>query len=87
MYQVLIKRKWTRRLTRCPLLVRNLFWELIRDLQQRGPVQHHWPNYSRLNGRRYHCHLKYRYVACWTYDKINKSIEVTYVGRRENAPY
>jgi hypothetical protein len=42
-----------------------------------------------LSGRTplYHCHLSYRYVACWTWRKKEIVIEVYYVGSRENAPY
>lgn len=35
----------------------------------------------------HHCHLNYRYVACWTCRRNEIVIEVYYVGSREKAPY
>ena len=35
----------------------------------------------------FHCHLNYRYVACWTHRQGEIEIEVYYVGSREKAPY
>jgi hypothetical protein len=32
-------------------------------------------------------HLSYHYVACWRHEKGTMTIEVNYVGSRENAPY
>jgi len=61
---------------------------LTQDLQLNGAVLPDWPNYSKLGGNRYHCHLSYKWVACWTIeDKKIKLIEIYYVGSRENAPY
>lgn len=61
---------------------------LLRDLSARGPVLHNWPNYSKLGGARYHCHLSYKWVACWELkDKELRLIEIYYTGSRENAPY
>lgn len=45
---------------------------LIEDLQNKGPTQADWPNYSKLIGKRNidcrHCHLiksNPTYVCCW----------------------
>ena len=46
-----------------------------------------WKNYSKLGKNKYHCHLNYRHVACWTAEKETITIEVYYVGSREKAPY
>ena len=46
-----------------------------------------WANYSKIGKDKYHCHLSYSYVACWNYEKSGITIEVYYVGSRENAPY
>ncbi len=35
----------------------------------------------------YHCHLTYRYGACWSCEKDEIEIEVYYAGSREKAPY
>jgi hypothetical protein len=67
----------------------ELLQTLLRDLRRLGPFQKEWPNYSKLGGNRYHCHLSYSWVACWTLeedDDVNL-IEIYYVGSRENAPY
>ncbi len=46
-----------------------------------------WPNYSPLGEDNYHCHLKYRWVACWKWFKDTIEIEVYYVGSRSKTPY
>ena len=66
------------------------------DLEEDGPTQAVWPNYSKLKGLgknvdKRHCHLlkgKPTYVACWeVIDKKKKILEVYYVGTHEKAPY
>lgn len=86
-YQVSIRRKAARGLEKLPKNVQKLLFLLIADLQAAGPVQRCWQNFSSLGGDRYHCHLAYRYVACWTCRKGDIVIEVYYVGSREKAPY
>ncbi len=66
----------------------DIFQALLRDLQLSGPVQPNWPNYSKLGKNRYHCHLNYKWVVCWTIeDNELRLIDIYYVGSRENAPY
>ena len=86
-YEVLIKRKIERGLRKLPSDVQQLFFLLVADLQADGPIQKTWRNFSPLGGDRYHCHLNYRYVACWTCRRNQIAIEVYYVGSREKAPY
>jgi len=86
-YTVRIKRKIERRLEKLPQRVQDLFYQLVEDLREKGPVQPHWPNYSRLGKNEYHCHLTYRYVACWRHEEESIIVEVYYVGSREKAPY
>jgi len=85
--EVRIKRKVERGLRRLPSDVQKLLYLLIADLQADGPIQKSWRNVSPLGQDRYHCHLNYRYVACWTCQKDEIVIEVYYVGSREKAPY
>lgn len=67
---------------------KEIFAALLRDLVARGPVLPDWPNYSKLGGKLYHCHLNYKWVACWELkDKELRLIEIYYAGSRENAPY
>jgi hypothetical protein len=64
------------------------FRKLVRDLEQKGPVQPEWPNYSILKGTNtHHCHLSHSWVACWVETLQGIEIEVTYAGSRESAPY
>lgn len=86
-YRVLVKRKVERALLTLPEDVQKLFFLLAADLAATGPVQKSWRNFSPLGAGRYHCHLNYRYVACWTCRKKEIDIEVYYVGTREKAPY
>ena len=87
MYTVKIKRKIEQNLNKLPQKVQDLFSELVDDLREKGPIQACWPSFSSLSKNEYHCHLKYRYVACWRNEKNTITIEVYYVGSRENAPY
>lgn len=67
------------------------FAALLGELLEMGPYRSNWPNYGKLTGEIYHCHLQKgrpTYVACWRIlDKKNKLIEVFYAGTHENAPY
>ena len=86
-YEVKIKRKALRGLKKLPINVRKLLFLLIEDLKADGPIQKSWNNFSPLGKNKYHCHLNYRYVACWAYRQGEIEIEVYYVGSREKAPY
>ena len=71
-----------------PVNVQTLFRALVIDLETTGPVQHEWPNYSKLTHGCFHCHLNYSFVSVWeVVDKEVRILEVTYVGSREDAPY
>jgi len=87
LYTVLVKRKVARGLEKLPTGVQQSFTLLARDLASSGPVQGGWPNFSPIGKGRYHCHLNYRYVACWKCQGSTIEIEVYYVGSREKAPY
>jgi len=86
-YEVRVKKKVARGLKKLPADIQKLFFLLIADIQADGPIQKSWQNFSPLEMGRYHCHLNYRYVACWTCKKNEIMIEVYYVGSREKAPY
>jgi len=87
MWKVQIRRKVDKNALRLPKNVQALFVDLLKDLKYSGPEQPNWPNYSKLGRDEYHCHLNYRYVACWKNENGNLTIEVYYVGSRESAPY
>jgi len=67
------------------------FAVLLKELKNQGPYRANWPNYTKMTGDDYHCHLKKSrrptYVVCWQVYKIKKLIEVYYAGTHENAPY
>ena len=86
-YQVSIKKKVNKGLKKLPKNVQQLLFLLIEDLISDGPVQKEWNNFSPLGKGKYHCHLTYHHVACWTCDKEEIKIEVYYAGSREKAPY
>jgi mRNA-degrading endonuclease RelE of RelBE toxin-antitoxin system len=86
-YEIKIKKKALSGLEKLSENVRKLLFLLIEDLKAEGPIQKGWHNFSPLGKNKYHCHLNYRYVACWTYQKGEIVIEVYYVGTREKAPY
>jgi mRNA-degrading endonuclease RelE of RelBE toxin-antitoxin system len=89
MWEVKSNRKLDRKISKLPENVRLLQQALVQDLKTKGfnPGKK-WQNFSPLGKDRYHCHLNYRYVACW--EVLNHQIrlmEVYYVGSREKAPY
>lgn len=86
-YEIKIKRKALGGLKKIPVNVRKLLFLLIEDIKADGPIQKSWNNFSPFGNDKYHCHLNYRYVACWTYRQGEIEIEVYYVGSREKAPY
>ncbi|OGV68002.1 MAG: hypothetical protein A2283_10705 [Lentisphaerae bacterium RIFOXYA12_FULL_48_11] len=86
-YEVRIKKKAEKNLNRLSLEVRQLFFLLVEDMKESGPIQRDWKNFSKLGENEYHCHLNYSHVACWTWEKNTIEIEVYYVGSREKAPY
>ena len=87
-YRIFLKKKMLRTLQQLPEQVQRRFEILYKVLELSGPTgPHYWQNYSKLGEKEYHCHLTYRFVACWRYEKKTITIEVYYVGSRENAPY
>jgi hypothetical protein len=60
---------------------------LLDDLKELGHIQKHWANFSKIGKNKYHCHVMYKWAACWELYKNNISIEVYYAGSGENAPY
>ena len=89
MWKVVIKKKALKNLQKLPISVVELLKALSKDLKTRGPYPgEKWSNYSKLWEKKHHCHLNYRYVACWEFiDEEIRLMEVYYVGSRENAPY
>ena len=87
MYRVREKKKVQKQLIRLPKSVQSLYRALLVDLRTSGAEQPGWSNYSKLGNGRYHCHLNYHYVACWTFEQETITVEVYYVGSREGAPY
>ena len=83
-----------------PRNARKVLVKLVDDIREKGPEQPAYHNYSKLGEFTYHCHLAYKWVACWRCDPkktdIDKAgadtkrkivVEVEYVGSREKAPY
>ena len=90
LWTVTLSRKADKSLDRLPKLVANALAILMADIEAGGPVRGDWPNYSRLEARRHHCHLKKghpTYVAVWIETEIGVHVEVTYAGTHEKAPY
>ncbi|MDD5569391.1 MAG: hypothetical protein PHG23_03190 [Candidatus Pacebacteria bacterium] len=86
-YQVLVKKNIEKGMRSVPPSVRDAFAVLRDDLEEKGPYQADWPNYSPLGNNKYHCHLSYRYVACWEWKQGIIIVEVIYAGSREGASY
>ena len=87
-YKIVLKNKVLKALRKLPENIRNRFEVLYTVLERGGPsAPYYWQNYSKLGENEYHCHLTYHYVACWRHEKETITIEVYYVGSREDALY
>ena len=87
MYNVIIKKGILKSIQKMPKNTQFIFDSLVNDLIEKGPIRSEWPNFSKLGKNKYHCHLSYKWVACWHNEKDSIIIEVYYAGSRENAPY
>ncbi len=83
----MLSKKVQKSLRKLPTRIRDRFTVLAIQLSESGPVASNWFNYDKLGSDQYHCHLAYHWVACWSYEKGTITIEVYYVGSREDAPY
>jgi hypothetical protein len=74
-----------------PVAAREILFSLLLEIERCGPVRGNWPNYGKLGKNRHHCHLKRgrpTYVAVWEVtNRAEKTVELTYVGSHEKAPY
>jgi mRNA-degrading endonuclease RelE of RelBE toxin-antitoxin system len=87
-WSVSFTKKAVKGVAKMPKREQDVLNVLVRDLRLRGPVLPDWSNYSKLGPKEYHCHLSYKWVACWRVeDQKVKLIEIYYAGSREDAPY
>lgn len=86
-YTVTILKRTLKNIKKAPDRIQRKFEILVEDLESSGPEQLYWPNYSMLGKGTYHCHVDYRWIACWRHEKDSIIIEVNYAGSRENSPY
>jgi len=76
-----------------PADIRSALYLLKHDLEQKGPVQAGWRNYSLIVNAKevHHCHLnnnRPRYVVVWKTLNMEKQIlEIRYVGPHGNVDY
>jgi mRNA-degrading endonuclease RelE of RelBE toxin-antitoxin system len=87
-WKVGFTRKAEKQVSKLPQKQRDFLELLVIDIQANGPVRTDWQNYSKLGPGEHHCHLSFRYVACWrVIDDRVQIVEVYYAGTREGAPY
>ena len=87
---VALANKADKQAEKLPAIIRITLQTLMDEIAILGPVRGNWPNYSKLDGNRHHCHLKKgkpTYVAVWTTEKKTVTVEIVYVGTHEKAPY
>ena len=91
MWKISLTKKAQKQLEKLPEEVQQIFGLLFREMEVAGPYRQNWKNYGKLQGEKYHCHVKSgkpTYVVCWEItDKKSKQVEVYYVGTHEKAPY
>jgi len=80
--------KAKKQIIKMPQREQSVLMRLVADLEIEGPILPQWKNYSKLGKNTHHCHLSYKWVACWQVDDSEvKLIEIYYTGSREDAPY
>jgi mRNA-degrading endonuclease RelE of RelBE toxin-antitoxin system len=57
-WTVLFIGKSRKQTDKLPRRVRELLFQLVREIEAGGPVRGDWPNYSKLTKNLHHCHLK-----------------------------
>lgn len=87
MHEVLFTKRVLKQIKELPDFIQKKLAVLVDDLREKGPVRTEWPNYSKLEKNKHHCHLARKWVVCWQCEKKSIIIEVYYAGSRENAPY
>ncbi len=87
MYKILMNKKALKGMQKMPLKINEKMNVLLKDLRDKGPIRKEWSNFSDLGNNLYHCHLTYKWIACWKHEKNSIVIEVYYAGSREDAPY
>lgn len=87
LFKVVVLKSTRKSIEKMPKQERKKLALLLFDLEEYGAIRKEWPNFSSLGGNKYHCHLSYKWVACWTWEKDSIVIEVYYAGSREKAPY
>lgn len=86
-YKVGMSRSSQKSAKKLPMKEKLVLAHLLMDIEENGPVQPKYQNFSKLGKDKYHCHLSYHYVACWYNENGTVEVEVYYVGSRESAPY
>jgi mRNA-degrading endonuclease RelE of RelBE toxin-antitoxin system len=86
-WNVVFTRRAAKQAKALPDQIKRRLQALILEIEKAGPVRGNWSNYSKLEDGSHHCHLTYRYVACWRETIKGIQIEVYHVSTREKAPY
>ena len=89
-WTVKLTNKAAKQYAKLPKPIRDSIDTLMVEIRITGPVRGNWPNYGKLTGNQHHCHLKKgkpTYVAVWSEEKETITVEVTYAGTHEKAPY
>jgi len=87
MYEVFLTKRVLKQVNELPNFIQKKLAVLVDDLSEKGPIRTEWPNFSKLEKSKYHCHLAHKLVVCWRCENKSIIIEVYYAGSRENAPY
>jgi mRNA-degrading endonuclease RelE of RelBE toxin-antitoxin system len=80
MYRVELTKKSFKQLSKLEESIKLQYIRLFRELR-------HIPFLGKLSETTYHTHIKYSWVAVWEVDKQTKTVTITYIGSREDAPY
>ncbi len=89
MWNVTLSKKAGKQIQALPYALKGRVFALMKEIECGGPVRGDWPNYGKLSEKKHHCHIKKgkpTYVVVWK-ETDSQSVEVTYAGTHERAPY
>lgn len=93
LWQVEYAGKAKKQTDKLPPEMKDIFYMLKHELEQEGPEQREWRNYSLVVNAKdvHHCHLnnnRPRYVVIWkVVDHEKRNIEIRYVGPHGGVNY
>ena len=60
MYEVFFTKRVLKQVNELPNFIQKKLAALVDDLSEKEPIRTEWPNFSKLEKSKYHCHLAHK---------------------------